>query len=260
MNRSAALLTGWAILALGIAAPARGQTNFLSARPSRPDHIYLDQAAPATPATAPAAPAPARAAAAKPARQSGARASGLNAYRAGTALPDRLRRVAVLPLTTEVDLTTEAGAEALAPVWLAELARTRAFEVVPVTADWLLAATGRRGLSAADELPLDLLPRLVAATGCDGVLFCRLTQYRASPPLLVGWSAKLVSADGRQVVWAVDETFDAGDPRVRAAARVFARQRLPGGQAVADPAGNWLAPRQFGQYALQAVLATLPAR
>ncbi|HVM59862.1 MAG TPA: hypothetical protein VMV72_03265 [Verrucomicrobiae bacterium] len=186
-------------------------------------------------------------------------APNANVYCAANRLPANLRRVAVLPVTCDDNLQAEAGRDALQPVLLAELAKTAAFEVVPLGREQLRAITGQSEWAANEVLPGDLLSRLRAATGCDAVLFCHLRQFRAYPPLAVGWDLKLVDAGQRSVLWAVDEVFDAGDPAVaRAAAQYFARAEQRSAIA-SDPDSILMSPRLFGQYAAASSFAALPA-
>jgi hypothetical protein len=94
----------------------------------------------------------------------------------------------------------------------------------------------------------------------DAVLFSRLTQYRAYEPLAVGWRLKLFDTAEPQVLWAVDEVFDARVPEVAAAARRYAQQHPDAGPSVQDAQGVLLSPRRFGRYAASAVVETLPGR
>jgi hypothetical protein len=182
-----------------------------------------------------------------------------NVYHAA-ALPATLRRVAVLPLTTDsADLITEEGRDTLQPVLFTELKKTRAFELVFVSPSQLRAVTGRAQWNAGETLPLDFFSRLHEAFGCDAVIFCRLGQYRAYPPLAVGWDLKLVDGNQQHVVWAIDEVFDAGDPSVETAARSYYERGIHTDDPLADPSSILLSPRRFGQYTASAALSTLPS-
>ncbi|MGD1019099.1 MAG: hypothetical protein ABSA12_07240 [Verrucomicrobiia bacterium] len=182
-----------------------------------------------------------------------------NVYSAVTRIPEPLRRVAVLPVTCEDDSDAEAGRDALQPVLLAELAKTSAFEVVPVSPEQLCAITGRSAWAAHEVLPSDFFSRMREATGCDAVLFCRLKQFRAYPPLAVEWDLKLVDANQRAIVWATDEVFDSGEPSVASAARRYYVQAIGHTPVVGDPGTILMSPRLFGQYAAAASLTALPA-
>ena len=172
-----------------------------------------------------------------------------------------LRRIAVLPLAVESsDNNLAEGCHALSPVIWEQLVKTKRFELIAVDATALRRATGQVNWTGAETLPLDFLGFLRREYGCDGVLFAELTTYRAYAPLAVGWRFKLVDAHSGQIVWAVDELFDAAIPAISIAAQRFAEPRFfrPFGHEE-----NWLAansPRQFGRYAAAAVLDKLPER
>lgn len=176
-------------------------------------------------------------------------------------LPPYVKRVAVLPLACDsgnsglVD-----GRDILAPVLLAELTKTRKFETVCISPSDLRQHTGRMAWGGEEVLPRDLLPWLHQASGCDAVLFCRLTTFRGYAPLAVGWRLRLVDTSTGAILWSADDLFDAGRPSVQAGATRFRRAELQSQDAVSE---DWLvlnSPSQFGQYSAATLLATLPGR
>ena len=184
-----------------------------------------------------------------------------NIFLAGGKLPGDLKRVAVLPVACDRRQTDlAAGRDALEPVLFAELIKAKHFEVVRISREELWRLTGRADWTGEDVLPANILDALKKESGCDAVLFCELTEFRAYPPLAVGWRLKLVDVRGGKTLWAGDEHFDAGDPAVIAGARLYQRRA----QVVLDDnSGGWLAvnsPRQFGRYSIDSVLGTLPVR
>jgi hypothetical protein len=186
--------------------------------------------------------------------------SASNVYSASAHLPADLRRVAVLPVTCDGSFEAKAGRDVLQPELIAELTKTRAFEVAPVSREQLGAVTGKSEWSADEVLPADFFTGLRAATGCDAVLFCRLKQFRAYPPLSVGWDLKLVDASRRTVLWAVDDVFDSGKPAVANDAKQYYAQAAAHSGTIGDPELFLMSPRLFGQYSAAASLAALPAR
>jgi hypothetical protein len=184
-----------------------------------------------------------------------------NIFIAAPRLPGDLKRVAVLPLSCagrQTDLAE--GRDALGPVLIAELIKVKKFEVVPVPPGELSRLTGRMVWTSEEVLPAGLLGLLEKEYACDAVLFCELTEFRAYAPLAVGWRLKLVDVRSQKTIWAGDEHYDAGNPAVIAGARLYQRreQVAPG-----DNSGDWLAinsPRRFGQYSVDSLLGTLPAR
>jgi len=184
-----------------------------------------------------------------------------NIFLAGGKLPGDIKRVAVLPLACDGRQTDlAAGRDTLEPVLFAELIRAKHFEVVQISREELWRLTGRADWTGGEILPSEILDSLKKESGCDAVLFCELTEFRAYPPLAVGWRLKLVDVRQKKTLWAGDEHFDAGNPAVIAGARLYLRR----GQVVLDDsAGGWLAvnsPRRFGQYSIDSLLGTLPAR
>jgi len=186
--------------------------------------------------------------------------SAPNVYSACTCLPTDLRRVAVLPVTCDGSFDAKAGRDALQPVLIAELTKTRAFEVAPVSREQLGAVTGKSEWSADEVLPSDFFTSLRTSTGCDAVLFCRLKQFRAYPPLAIGWDLKLVDARRNTVLWAVDEVFDSGKPEVASAAKRYYTQDVQRSETIGDPEVFLMSPRLFGQYSAATSVAALPAR
>lgn len=184
-----------------------------------------------------------------------------NIYTEGQTLPARLRRLAVLPLTAAGESTElEFGRASLEPVLFAELGRVNQFELVPVTPEQLQRWTGRSSWTGEEKLPQDFFEKLRNAAGIDGLLLCRLTQYRAYEPLAIGWRLKLLDARNPRVIWAVDEVFDARQSDVANAARRFAQAHPEPVPPVGDSRAALMSPRRFAQYTASAVFQTLPAR
>jgi hypothetical protein len=186
--------------------------------------------------------------------------SATNVFRKEAVLPATLRRVAVLPLSyNESDAATVSGEQLLEPVFEAELKKTSRFETVFVKPAQLQLWSGRERWDDFDELPPELLRVLGEKTGCDGVLFARLTHFKAYPPIIVGWRMKLVALDA-DILWSADELFDAAEERVSNSARRFSRGRVKSNPALEDSRSILLAPSSFGQYTAHEVFQTLPAR
>jgi hypothetical protein len=184
-----------------------------------------------------------------------------NVFLTGTKLRGDVKRVAVLPAACDVRQTDlGAGCDALQPILASELVKTKKFEVVVVSPEELWRLTGRTDWTADEVLPADFLSALKKEYGCDAVFFCEVTEFRAYPPLSVGWRLKLVDVSRKETIWSSDEIFDSGKPPVMAAARHY--QQAEEWQLNGETAA-WLAmnsPRQFAQYSLASLLYTLPAR
>jgi hypothetical protein len=203
-----------------------------------------------------------------------------NVFISSPVLPKDLKRVIVLPLACEksrADLSS--GCEMLDPVLQAEVAKTKKFEVIPAGSEMLRSLTGQSGWTGAEVLPADFFDSLQRAYGCDAVLFCQLTAFRAYAPLAVGWRLKLVDARSQKIIWAADEVFDAGEPAVAKGAEQFQKQqqhihgetrsllktllnyadRQPP-SALDDQWDILNSPRYFGQFSAVKLLQTLPER
>jgi len=184
-----------------------------------------------------------------------------NVHRTSEQLPREIRRVAVLPMTSDDGQPgLDEGREILQPILVDELGKLKRFELVQVTPDQLRHFTGRRMWAAEEKLPYNFFGLINEELGCDAVLFCRLTRFSAYPPLAVGWNMKLIVCRQPQIQWAADEIFDAGESTVVNAARRYqaASEQLP--RALADSRSILQSPGRFGRYAASRLLATLPAR
>lgn len=184
-----------------------------------------------------------------------------NIYRPQAFLPENIRRVAVLPITNHPgDGVADTSRERLAPLVLAELGKTKAFECLPMAPEQLKLATGRLTLTAEEPLPPKLLQEMSRTWGCDAILFCRLTTYKPYPPLSVGWSFKLVSCADARILWSADEILDAGEVRVAAGARRYYLANLQHQPRLSDSRQILNTPDWFTRYVLYTLFATLPAR
>jgi hypothetical protein len=191
----------------------------------------------------------------------GASYSPQNVHRASDLLPSNIRRVAVLPVTCDATQNeVEAGRELLQLVLPEELGKTKKFELIPVPPERLRQWTGRTTWTAEEQLPVDFFKMLRDELGCEAVLFCRVTQFQAYPPLVVGMQLKLVDAQFSQLLWVADEVIDAAEPSVMNGARRYqqAQEQLP--SALADSRSILNSPRRFSRYAASTVFSTLPER
>jgi hypothetical protein len=190
-----------------------------------------------------------------------ARARPTNVYASARQLSPQIRRLAVLPLTpTTPGAWLESGVESLQPILDAELAKTRKFDLVLVTPGQLRQLTGQDAWAAGEPLPPDFLDRLRDLTGCDAVLFSQLTRYQPYQPVAIGWKMSIVETQGRHICWAADEVFDGGDRAVANAAQDYSWGHFQGQDGASEPSLVLSSPTRFGQYALCALLETLPAR
>lgn len=183
-----------------------------------------------------------------------------NVFRKEATLPATLRRVAVLPLSyNDANASGAAGRETLESVYHAELTKAGRFELLFVQPAQLRQWTGRERWDDLEELPTGFLKMLEQRTGCDGVLFARLAQFQAYPPIVIGWRMRLVANDA-DIIWTADEIFDAAEQAVSNSARRYDRAHARNNPVLEDSRSILLSPTRFGQYTLSTVLGTLPIR
>src|SRR5579859_6770289 len=116
-----------------------------------------------------------------------------NVFLWGSGLPPQIRRVAVLPILCDQDISELVyGRDLLDPILQSELAKIRRFELMPVSPDLLRAKTGKPAWSCEDALPPDMFSWLGEGCGSDAVLCWRLTVLRGFGPGAVGWCMRLV--------------------------------------------------------------------
>jgi hypothetical protein len=203
-----------------------------------------------------------------------------NVFTSSPILPKDLKRVVVLPLAfKEPRADLGSGCEMLEPVLQTELIKTKKFEVIPASPEMLRNLTGRLSWTGAEILPTDFFGSLQRVYGCDAVLFCQLTAFRAYAPLAVGWRMKLVDVRTQKIIWAADEVFDAIEPAVAKDAEQFEKQqqnihgetksllktllKIADREPLSALDDQWAilnSPRYFGQYSAVKLLQTLPER
>ena len=184
-----------------------------------------------------------------------------NFYRKTETLPMSLRRVAILPITfSETATTAESVEELLQSALLSEFNKAGRFELLVVRPDQLQQWTGKQRWNYQEALPADFLQRIQQGTGSDAILFVHLSNYHPYRPIVLGWRMHLVTAFQGDVLWSIDEVFDAGEETVSNAARRYSREHLRNHPTLEESRSILLSPRRFAQYTLAAAAATLPGR
>lgn len=182
-----------------------------------------------------------------------------NVFRKEATLPAEVRRVAILPLTESAGATGTPGRETLEPILHTELSKAGRFDLVLVSPLELQKWTGKERWDYQQLLPKDLLKTIAERTGADAVIFARLSRFHAYPPMVIGWRMSLVTLDA-DILWSVDEVFDAAEEAVSNSARRFDRGRVSNSPVLEDSRRILLSPSRFGQYTARTVVQTLPAR
>jgi hypothetical protein len=200
-----------------------------------------------------------------------------NIFRKSDLLPPNVKRLAILPLTVS-DSTTllQNGAVVLQPALYTELEKTKRFEVIVVSPEQLRQWTGQTQWKSTEPLPADFFSRLRQNLGNDAVMFCELTSYQPYPPIAIGWKLTLVTTsdlrnadspastktrgENPEILWSADEVFNAGNPEVANAAQTYTEWNHRNEAPIADSSSIFSSPFRFGQYTLNALFQTLPAR
>jgi len=167
-------------------------------------------------------------------------------YHQDTGIP--LRRVAVLPIDFQQQ-QGPANPSDLDLVFHAELSKTSAFEVIPISREELASHYGITTLSSVQIIPRDLLAHLIEDYDVDGVLFTDVTHYFPYQPVSIGVRCKLVDARSGIQRWVFDHDFDSGNPGIAVAAKQFAQDQYSEQVPIASDGSTILeSPTQFGKY------------
>lgn len=176
-----------------------------------------------------------------------------------TAAIRAVRRVVVMPVCGDGVATPETEAT-LDPIFVEALRRQNRFEVVTVSRAECRRRFGLESLGSGAVLPRAVLTAMKAAYAADAVLLIDLTAYSPYRPLTLGIRAKLVGGGPADptMLWAFDEVFSAGNPKVANSARHYFLDRR-GGDIPADLTQfALLSPSRFSTYVAAAVFGTLP--
>lgn len=188
-----------------------------------------------------------------------------NHHLANNDWPDEIDVVAVMPLAPgRGDRWTEQGVELMQQILTEELARFDLFEAITITPAKLHALTGTEQVRPHDFLP-NKFPTIIAALDkqrtdrkvCDAVLFCEIDTFRPYPPLAVGWKFRLFNLETGELVWAFDEVFNSGDPRVNNSVRRYMRTQRMTHMDVFRDSLVVDSPRVLARYSLTEALETM---
>ncbi|HHI79403.1 MAG TPA: hypothetical protein ENK02_05445 [Planctomycetes bacterium] len=168
------------------------------------------------------------------------------------------RRVLVLPIqSTNMTSTLRKDLE---EALLSELAFQGRFQVLRMEPSQgaegkEIYPTERRG-----RIDPDLVVELGRRYQADALLLTRVTQWFPYKPPRIGLRLQLVSVHSGKVIWAIDQTWDAGTERTRLDLINYARTTL----APQENLHGWeflmISPRRFGRFALRRSVNTLSRR
>lgn len=170
-----------------------------------------------------------------------------------------IRRVAVLPVTSSTrEVNPDYILKNYQAVFTGELFKVKKFEVFEFNPDLLRELTGKREWYAEEKLPADFFSKLRDVSGCEAVIFARVTVYKPYPPIAMGWNVKLVECESARILWSCDEVFSSGVDSVANSARRFYQANLNLNAPGSDSRTILRTPRLFAQYVCYELLRRLP--
>ena len=173
-------------------------------------------------------------------------------------LPAYFNRVVVLPCYySDLDSPLLGYVD---KIFQQELAQERIFETIPFSTNQMQRLFGIKRVSSSLALPENFLRKLEDVTSANGVLFVDLDSYRAYRPISLGVRAKLVDIKSGEFMWAIDETFDAGQASVIVGSKIY-QENAQVRALSAKTSGSVLhSPRIFAKYVASTTFSTLPMR
>ena len=179
-----------------------------------------------------------------------------------TFLNAEIVRVAVLPPTVPASLRQSHAqvVESLQQVFRSEVTKAKLFEVVWLDPEAMRSQVGLPVLNPDRPYPAHFFTSLNESLQCQAVLLPKLTSMRTISPMMMGWQIQLVDTQTVETIWEINEVFDAGNPSVHAAAVAYFEQQVQAGFRKPSPELVLASPSLYGQYTLDAMLATLPSR
>lgn len=174
-------------------------------------------------------------------------------------LPNDLYRVAVFPL---LGVDGEFAPPEIMDAMIKSLRSKARFEIVMIGVEEFDRASpsGIPSISRSEALAPSLLS-VANRVGADGVLQLELNHYRPYKPLQIGVRGRLVHLnEAGDILWSVDEVFDAGDKTVAIAARKYAEEQVEQPFPLQSSFSVLMSPSRFAAYVGSAIFETLPVR
>lgn len=173
-------------------------------------------------------------------------------------IPDSVISLAVLPIHT--DFIEGDQKKAMDRILLQEIAKTNAFEVIPINtlqcADWF----GQESLSRYMPLPPHALKTVHQKTAADSILVGEIFQYCPYSPMSLGLKLAIIEVGTGEVLWAFEDTFDAGLVTVAWGAQRYSEVALKAPYPFNETATMAISPRMFFQYAAYEAFKSLYRR
>jgi hypothetical protein len=155
---------------------------------------------------------------------------------------------------------SQALANSLRYTAVTQATRTNLFEVIQINPDDLARHTGRFEFNSTEELPANLLQVIKQVYAADAILFTDITHYDAYQPIKMGIRSKLIKLSDSQAIWAFDDYFDTGDPRITAAALHFEENNNKQAYPYKKESIILQSPNQFSAFVFATAYATMPQR
>ncbi|OHE71241.1 MAG: hypothetical protein A2007_00165 [Verrucomicrobia bacterium GWC2_42_7] len=167
-----------------------------------------------------------------------------------------LRRVVLLPIYFE-----ERDAPfllSLEDIFSCELIKNACFEVVTASKEEMAQLFGKQQINSSSNFPQNFFPLLNNKYDADGVIFIDLLRYQPYKPIIIGIRAKLVEIKTGKILWAFDNIFDAGSPRVSYAAKLFQMKNEQQDYPLDNSDSILHSPSKFSKYVASEAFKTLP--
>ncbi len=177
----------------------------------------------------------------------------INHYLADQRDLSNVRRVMVLPFTLGPGVVGDQ--ERLRTPFVAELAKLRRFEIVPLPIEAQEAAMVRQTLIEG-RLSTDAVVRLCRRYNLDGVITGVITDWRAYQPPHLGVRTQLISVHSGSTVWAVDAIYDCNDQSTISDLRHYHKHFQASDGSLHTWEMNMLAPTRFAAYVAHRVIGT----
>ena len=167
-----------------------------------------------------------------------------------------IQRVVMMPVhAPNAGLTSEAEID---QQFLSKLTETQLFEVVYISREDLTRRFGQRSFSSASVLQNTLFEYIYEFSSADAVVFFDLTTYHPFQPIQVGIRGKMITLQDQEIVWAVDEIYDACTKSVSKEAIQYEKKHLTQFEPSKQYDSILMSPTRFMAYSAEKCILTLP--
>ena len=170
-------------------------------------------------------------------------------------LPKEFVRVLCLPVVGRIEVD-DSVSEAL----VSALRRAARFEVILVDRAVLARVVPNWSELYVDgKVPAALIQWARETYGVDAIVQLQVSQYRPYKPICFGLRGRLFTAnETADVLWSIDEVFDAGQESVAIGARVHSERFVEQAFPLQSSYSSLFSPRRFVAYVGHVAFDTLP--